>query len=164
MYQLSLAAMSPPHGRMEGFSPTDRIKAYDKRTAEVTARYVKLTGKKPTNEIRRLPNGQWTLNSEEELQRQHEVKFANEKKIAGAAQFIVTLKPSKVESVEYVSGDDDLKPLAAKLKEAHFALEFPLDSTAILTLKAGVRCWATSGCTATLADPAPPTSAFRAAQ
>ena len=161
MYQLSLAAMSPPHGRMEGFSPTDRIKEYDKRTAEVTARYVKLTGKKPTNEIRRLPNGQWTLNSEEQLQRQHEVKFANERKFAGKAQFIVTLKPDKIESVEYASGDNDLKPLAAKLKEAHFALEFPLDSTAILTLKADVRCWARSGCTATLADPAPPMLAFR---
>jgi Tfp pilus assembly protein PilF/transglutaminase-like putative cysteine protease len=164
MYQLSLAAMSPPHGRMEGFSPTDRTKAYDKRTAEVTARYVKLTGKKPMNEIRRLPNGQWTLTSDDELRQQHEVKFPSEKKIAGTAQLIITLKPGKVESVEYVSGDDDVKALAATVKDAHFTLEFPPGSTAILTLKADVRCWASSGCTATLADPAPPTSAFRAAQ
>ncbi len=164
MYELSLAAMSPPHGRMEGFSPTDRTKAYEKRTAEVTARYVKLTGKKPTNEIRRLPNGQWTMTSGEQLRQQHEVKLTSEKKIAGTAQFLIMLRPGKIESVEYLSGDDDLESLGEKLKVAHLSLEFPPESMATLTLKAEVRCWATAGCTATLADPAPPIVPYRATQ
>jgi tetratricopeptide (TPR) repeat protein/transglutaminase-like putative cysteine protease len=157
MYELSLAAMAPPHGKMEGFSPSDRIKAYDKRSGEVKARYVKLTGKKPSNEIRRLPNGQWTLTSEQELRLEHEIKLVSDKKIAGAATFMVTLKPGKTVSVEYMSGDDDLKALEIKLKEAHYPLEFPPGSTAILTLQTDVRCWASNSCTATLADPSPST-------
>ncbi len=152
LYRLSLAAMSTL--KMSGYSPSDRLKTYEKRKAEVTNRYEKLTGTKPTNEVRRLPNGDWTLTDEEQVRKLHEVTIGNEKKISGSADFIVALKPGAVESVEYVSGDDDLKSLEGKLKEAHFALEFPPDSAAILVLKADVRCSAKSPCTARLVDPA----------
>lgn len=91
---------------------------------KITARYEKLTGKKPTTEIRRLPNGESTHTPAEQLRHSREVKVSNESKLSGSAQFTLELKPDKT-SVSYANGDDALKPLARKLEAAHYPLEFP---------------------------------------
>jgi hypothetical protein len=86
-----------------------------------------------------------------------EVKLNNEEKLAGSARFFVTLKPGKLDSVEFDSGDEELKPLAAKLQEARYPMEFPPQSGAILDLKVTVKCEAKAACIATIMNPTPPT-------
>ena len=154
MYQDALTVSSVPVSRF-GISPS-QSKASLSRAQELTARYEKLTGKKPgLYAIRRLPNGEWTQTPAEQLRRTREVKLANSKKLSGSAQFIVTLKPEKVESADYLSGDEGLEPLADKLKAAHYPLEFPPGSGVTLVLRVDVSCHATTPCIATLVPPVP---------
>jgi tetratricopeptide (TPR) repeat protein/transglutaminase-like putative cysteine protease len=126
------------------------------RTAnEIKARYRKLAGKEPPlAEIHRLPNGEWTQTPAERLRHSREIRLSNEGKLTGSAEFIVALKPGKVDSAVYKSGDEALAPLSNKLKAAHFPLEFPTDSRAILSVRVSVKCQATS-CIATLATSVP---------
>ncbi len=149
-YKLALAATS---GTIVGFSPTDRIKAYQKRTDELKSRYQKLTGTKPTNEIRRLPNGQWTLSADEQLQQLRELKFDNARKVSGSSEFVIAFKPGEIDSVNYIGGDEELKVLEEKLKSLHFQVTFPTPSAAILVRKAQVECRPTSSCTVKLMRP-----------
>jgi tetratricopeptide (TPR) repeat protein/transglutaminase-like putative cysteine protease len=149
-YKLALAATSTT---MPGNSPADRVKLYQKRSDELTSRYQKLTGKKPTNEVNRLPNGQWTLTADEQLQQLREAKIENAKKLSGAAEFILVFKPGGTDSVDYKSGDKELEPLAVKIKSLHFQVAFPTDSAAILVRRAHVECRPTSPCTIKLIPP-----------
>jgi len=150
-YEYALAVSSVPP-----VSLTDAQKAYKSRSDEIKARYKKLTGKEvPLTEIRRLPNGQWTQTPAEQLRHSREVKLSNPGKLSGKAQFIVEIKPEKVDSVHFVSGDDALKPLEDKLVAAHFPLEFPPDSGAILVLRLDVSCQPTAQCVAALVNPVP---------
>lgn len=122
---------------------------------KIVARYEKLTGKKPTAETRRLPNGEWTQTPAEQLRHSREVKISNEGKRSGSAQFTLVLKEDKT-TVRYASGDDTLEPLLPKLEAAHYPLELPPDSGAILTVRLDVNCQATSACIAKVVNPAPP--------
>ena len=150
-YQDALAVSSVPP-----VAQTDAQKAYKTHADEIKARYKKLTGKEvPPSEIRRLPNGQWTQTPAEQLRHTREVKVSNEAKLSGKAQFIVEIKPGKVNSAHYLSGDDTLEPLADKLVEAHYPLEFPPDSEAILVLRLDVNCQPTTPCVAKLVNPVP---------
>jgi tetratricopeptide (TPR) repeat protein len=131
-------------------------KAQQKEADEIQGRYEKLTGKKP--ELRtsvRLPNGEWTLTPAEQLRRSREVKLTNEGKLSGKAQFTVVLKPGKVESAERSSGDPVLDSLSDKLEAAHYPVEFPPDSAAILVLRVEVTC-ETAACIGRLENPVPP--------
>jgi tetratricopeptide (TPR) repeat protein/transglutaminase-like putative cysteine protease len=158
-YEYALTVTSVPRSTLG--APTDPRKAYKERVDEIKARYKKLTGKDPSLfAIHRLPNGEWTQTPAEQLRHSREVKLANEKKLSGSAEFLVTFKPGKVESAEYESGDDELEPLADKLKVAHFPLEFPPESGASLVLRVEVRCQPTAPCVATLVNPVPPAPQF----
>jgi hypothetical protein len=106
------------------------------------------------SEIRRLPNGEWTQAPAEQLRHSREVKVSNPGKLSGKAQFIVEIKPGKVDSAHYLSSDDTLEPLEDKLVEAHYPLEFPPDSGAILVLRIEVHRPVTP-CIAALVDPVP---------
>jgi hypothetical protein len=121
----------------------------------MVARYEKLTGKKPTAETRRLPNGEWTETPAEQLRHSREVKISNDGKRSGSAQFTLLLKEDKT-SVRYASGDDALEPLLPKLEAAHYPLELPQDSGAILMVRLDVKCQEKSPCVATLVSPEPP--------
>jgi tetratricopeptide (TPR) repeat protein/transglutaminase-like putative cysteine protease len=152
VYSYALAVSSVPAVTF-GVQP-DAIKAYKERNDEIKARYKKLTGRDPSlYEIRRLPNGEWTQTPAEELRHLREAKLANEHKLSGSAQFIVTFKPGKVESAEYDTGDDELRPLADKLKAVRYPLEFPPDSRASLVVRVQVSCKPTAACVATLVNP-----------
>jgi tetratricopeptide (TPR) repeat protein/transglutaminase-like putative cysteine protease len=148
-YKLALAATSST----QGISPTDRVKMYQERSEELNKRYQKLMGAKPVNDIRRLPNGQWTLTTDEQLQQLREVKFDNAGKLSGSAEFIISFKPAEIDSIDYTHGDEKLKVLEEKLKLLHFQLAFPPNSSAILVRRAQVECRSASSCTAKLVKP-----------
>jgi tetratricopeptide (TPR) repeat protein/transglutaminase-like putative cysteine protease len=147
-YELALAVSSAPKS-MPGFPQTNVIKAARKQEDAISARYQKLTGKKPAIEIRRLPNGQWTETPAEQLRHSREIELRNERKLSGKAQFLVRMKPDKVDSADYASGDETLKPLVDSLKAAHYPLIFPPESAAILVLRVDVSCQAGAPCKAT---------------
>ena len=122
---------------------------------KINQRYEKLMGTKPAAEVRRLPNGEWTQTPAEQLRHSRELKLSNEGKLSGSARFTLTLKPDKV-SAGHLIGEDTLQPLTAKLEKAHYPVEFPLDSGAILVLNVDVSCHPTAPCVATIVNPAPP--------
>lgn len=126
------------------------MKGWRKQQDEITARYQKITGKKPSLEVRRQPNGQWTQTPAEQLRHSREIQLRNEHKLSGNAQFFVTLKPDKVDSADYASGDEELQPLTEKLMAAQYPLEFPPDSGAILVVRVDVDCHPTGPCTGTV--------------
>jgi len=105
-------------------------------------------------ETHRLPNGEWTLTPGEKLRRSREIKLVNEGKISGSAQFMVSINPQEVESVDFESGDENLRPLESKLEKAHYPFEFPPDSDSTLVIRVDVECRSSSVCSAT---PLPPT-------
>ena len=119
-------------------------------------RYEKLTGKQPINEIRRLPNGEWTETPREKLDHMRETKLSNESKLSGSADFILVMNSDKVQSVRLVGGDNALEPLSARLKSARYPLEFPADSDAVLALRMTVNCRGSAACTAKLLRPTQP--------
>lgn len=138
-------------------APNDAMAAAKKEAEDLTARYEKVAGKKPELQITyRQSNGEWSKTPAEKLRGTREIRLANEEKLAGSARFFVTLKPGKLDSVEFDSGDEELKPLAAKLHEAHYPMEFPPQSGAILDLKVSVKCETKAACIATIMNPTPP--------
>jgi len=155
-YQFALSVSSVP---ISTFGvPGDSAKEYRSHSDALKARYKKLTGKDPSlMETRRLPNGEWTQTPAEQLRHAREIKVPNDSKLSGTGQFIVVLRPGQVESAEYESGEEDLKVLAGKLKAAHFPLEFPPASGAILTLRVDVSCKPAAPCIASLVNPVPET-------
>jgi tetratricopeptide (TPR) repeat protein/transglutaminase-like putative cysteine protease len=161
-YQNALSVSSIP-SVMFGIPRVDLAKSYQTQAKEITARYEKLTGKKPgLTEIRRLPNGEWTQTPAEKLRHSREVGLSNEEKLTGSAEYIVVFKPGKVDSAEYLSGSAALDKLSAKLIAAHYPLEFPPDSGAILALRIDVNCHPTAPCIASLLPPvAAPSTQFR---
>jgi tetratricopeptide (TPR) repeat protein/transglutaminase-like putative cysteine protease len=154
-YEFALAVSSMPKFNV-GASVPEVANAQLKQANEITARYEKLMGKKPTTEIRRLPNGEWTQTPAEHLRHSREVILSNPAKLAGSAQFLVTFKPGKVVSAEFDTGDDGLDGLPEKLKAGHYPLEFPTDSAAVLVVRVHVQCHATQPCVAELDNPLPP--------
>jgi len=153
-YEYALSVSAVPFSSIQ--SAPDMQKAYNQRTDEIKARYKKLTGKEVgLAEIHRLPNGEWTQTPAEQLRHTREVKLSNESKLSGTAVFAVSFQPGKTESADYVSGDDELKPLSRELAAAHYPLEFPPDSAAILVVTVAVNCRAGATCTGTLVNPSP---------
>ena len=144
-YESALALSSTP-----SFSSPSGRSLNRKQELEIQKRYKKLTGKDSSlTETHRLPNGEWTLTPGEKLRRSREVKLVNDGKISGIAQFIVSINSKELESVDFESGDENLRPLESKLEKAHYPFEFPPDSNAILVVRVTVECHPGSPCTAT---------------
>ena len=157
-YEYALAVSSATSMYQFSLSPEarDQYTLYKTRESEIKARYKKLTGKEVSlNETWRLPNGEWTQTPAEHLRHTREVKLSNQGKLSGRTQFIVEIKPGKVASAHHVSGDDALEALATELVAAHYPLEFPPDSAAILTLRVDVNCQTSAPCIAALVNPVP---------
>jgi hypothetical protein len=102
------------------------------------------------NESWRLPNGEWTKTAAEQLSQMRTTKFGKLPNLSGTAEFTIVFAPGKVESVEFVSGEQSLKALTEKIKEAHYQLEFPAGSQAKLLRRAELSCFPISGCMAVL--------------
>ncbi len=160
-YQLALAAEGSVPVRVTGvpghYSVVPSSSLVDSShtlDGEITARYQKLTGKKP--ELRttvRLPNGEWTKTPGEQLTQMRTVKFGKLPNLSGSAEFTIVFSPGRVERVEYASGENSLKDLTEKIKAAHYQVEFPEGSQARILRRADVGCFPASGCMAVLAPP-----------
>ncbi len=159
VYDLALAAAGatlyglsgtpPPYPGMPLASPgvSDRQNLVTK----LATRFHKLTEKNPVvNESSRLPNGQWTKTSSEQLSLMRTAKFGKIPDLKGTAEFKIVFAPGKIESVEYVSGDESLKALEEKIKAAHYEVEFPSGSQARLLRRAELSCFPLSGCMAVM--------------
>jgi tetratricopeptide (TPR) repeat protein/transglutaminase-like putative cysteine protease len=120
-------------------------------TEEITSRYQKLTGTKPElNTTRRLPNGEWTKTGSEQLSEMRTAKFGKQPKLSGSAEFTIVFSPGRVESVDYVSGEESLEDLTDQLKAAHFQVEFPAGSQGKILRRVELSCSSISGCMAVL--------------
>ena len=121
---------------------------------EITARYQKLTGKKPEiNETWRLPNGEWTKTSGEQLAQMRTAKFGKQGGLSGSADFQVLFGRRGVENVDYVGGPEALKRLGEKIKTARYTIQFPDGSQAKILRRAALNCSSISGCMAVLLPP-----------
>lgn len=152
MYELALAVSPVPV-----FASTPRLVQrpdLDRSlTDEVVGRYQKLTGKKPAIDVHRLPNGEWSQTPAEQLRRSREVKVVNQANLSGTGIFNLVLTPEKT-AVQFVSGDDDFKPLAAKLEKAHYPLQFPPDREGTtLVVRLDVNCHPSESCVASIVKP-----------
>lgn len=146
-YALAIAAES------RGFL---RPNPQEERADEIKGRYKKLVGKEPElNTTYRLPSGEWTQTPAERLRHSREIKVANDTNLSGSAQFIIKIKPGKVDGAHFVSGDSALEAVEDELAKAHYPVEFPSDSEAFLTVQLTVRCFPSVPCVATLVKPVP---------
>ncbi len=159
-YELALAAQPSPAVRMARSSgtfgmpvPSFDTSAYRAQREEILSRYEKLTGKKPSGEIHRLPNGEWTKMPSEQLSQMRTAKFGKLPNLSGSAEFAIVFAPGKIESVEYVNGEESLKSLTGKLKTVHYQIEFPAGSKAKILRRAQLSCTPAAGCMAVLMSP-----------
>jgi tetratricopeptide (TPR) repeat protein len=151
VYELAIAsALTPSRSGSTGLNIAE---SYKTDHSEIVSRYQKLTGKKFSTEIRKLPNGEWTRTPAEELNQMRETKLGRELNLAGSARFSVVFVPGKVESVRYVGGDESLKSLTGQLSAVHYQMEFPAGSKAKIVRRVMVSCRQASGCIATMVPP-----------
>ena len=159
VYELALAAAGTPLYGLSGTPPpypgmpvaSSAVIGRQDLATKIATRYQKLTGKKPAvNETWRLPNGEWTKSASEQLTQMRTAKFGKQPSLSGSAEFAIVFAAGKVESVEFVSGEESLKALTEKIKAAHFQLEFPAGSQAKLLRRAELSCFPISGCMAVL--------------
>lgn len=161
LYELAMAAQSSPAVRMipTGVSvtvplvPSFDASAHDAWRENVLARYRKLTGKNPSNEIQHLPNGQWTLSPGEELSHMRATKLGKILEKSGSAEFSIVFAPGKVESARFVSGEESLESLTDQMKAAHYLVEFPTGSKAKILRRAELSCTPSAGCIVVLLPP-----------
>ena len=162
VYELALAAHSSPVVRMTQSStmfsmpvaPSFDANAHREQGEKIISRYEKLTGKKPSREIHRLPNGEWTKTPSEQLTQMRTAKFGKMPNASGSAEFAIVFVSGKIESVEYVNGEESLESLKDKLKAAHYEVEFPAGSKARILRRAQLSCTPSAGCMAVLMPPA----------
>lgn len=60
--------------------------------------------------------------------------------VEGSADFFVLLSPDKVEDVQFIHGDQQLRPAGDAIKKVNFAGQFPKDSTARLVRRGILFC------------------------
>jgi tetratricopeptide (TPR) repeat protein len=159
VYELALAALGTPLYGLSGTPPSypgmpvasPAELSRQVLASQIASRYQKLTGKKPAiNETWRLPNGEWSKSASEQLTQMRTAKFGKLPNLSGSAEFTIVFAAGKIESVEYVNGEESLKPLIEKIKAAHYPVEFPAGSQARLLRRAELSCFPLSGCMAVL--------------
>jgi tetratricopeptide (TPR) repeat protein/transglutaminase-like putative cysteine protease len=133
------------------FKPTD---VNQEQRDKITSRYRNLTGKDPASrELQRLPPGQWIKTPTDELSQMRTTHLGKMPKLTGSAEFSVVFVPGRVESVEYLRGENSLTALADNLKASKYQVEFPSDSKGKLYRRAILSCTPSAGCVAVLMPP-----------
>jgi len=84
-------------------------------------------------------------NGGEELGKLRTIPIPKAPKIEGSADFFILLSADKVEDVQFIHGNDQLRPATDLIKKASFAGEFPSGSTARIVRRGILYC---SGLTA----------------
>jgi tetratricopeptide (TPR) repeat protein/transglutaminase-like putative cysteine protease len=156
-YELALASLQVPDLPLVPqimlsvpFNPTfDDNHALEQRD-EILECYKKLTGQFPNLLMtERLPNGEWSKTPGEELTEMR-VSHLSLQKASGSAEFGMVFTPGRVESVEYLRGEESLDLIRDKLRTAHYAVELPADSKAKIYRRAQVGCTPLTGCVVTM--------------
>lgn len=150
-YELAIAAFG-----LNPYPAPGLPSANQKQKSEISARYQKLTGTQPSPyAIRRLPNGQWPKGIGEQLSDIRSVNLGKQGSLTGSAEFKIVFAPGRIESVDFLSGQEEIGRLIDKVKAAHFQLEFPAGSHAKILERAMVSCFSLSGCMAVLMPAGP---------
>jgi tetratricopeptide (TPR) repeat protein len=160
VYELALAAQGSTVFRMTPqtmvnvpYSPTFSTNSQDQGN-KILSRYKKLTGRSPAlQETRRLSNGEWTKTPAEELSQMRATRLGKIPNLVGSAEFSIVFVPGRVESAEYLRGEDSLEALTDKLKAAHYQVEFPDGSKAKIFRRAQLSCTPSAGCMVVLVPP-----------
>jgi len=160
-YELAMAAQgsslyrpAPQNMVNVPFSPSFDPNSSQDQREKILARYKKLTGRSPALlETRRLPNGEWSKTPGDELSQMRAVHLGKMPNFSGSAEFSIVFSPGRVESVEYLRGEESLEDLSAKLKAAHYQVEFPEGSKAKILRRAQLSCTPSAGCMAVLVPP-----------
>jgi tetratricopeptide (TPR) repeat protein len=158
-YALTLAALAAAPTRMTMYPGTlgavsPLPSEHTPLANEITSRYQKLTGMKPSlMETRRLPNGEWSKSVVDQLSEIRTVRLGKQPNLMGSAEFSMVFVAGKVEAVDYESGEESLKALTEKIKEAHYQVEFPAESQARLRRRGVASCSSISGCMIVLMPP-----------
>jgi tetratricopeptide (TPR) repeat protein len=105
------------------------------------ARYVKLTGKAPSSNLERLPNGTFSVSPAEELGRMRSFKIGATGGHNGSAEFTLVFGPA---------GDESFKSQAGRLTQAHYPVEFPVGSKTKFVRRAMLSCHEAEGCNVVL--------------
>lgn len=138
LYELALAAQGPLQ--------FGRAKMILKQTEEIRRHYEHLAGKSKPMEIRRLPNGEWSLTPQEELSRMRKIRVAIPSAPSASAEVSIVFTPASITAVHYVSGDEAIKKVFDKLQTAKYNVAFPSGSNAVIVRRATVMCTRASGC------------------
>jgi len=156
-YELALASLNVPDLPLVPqnmvsvpFTPMfDNNHAREQRD-EILTRYKKLTGQVPNLLMtERLPNGEWSKTPAEELAEMR-VTHVSLQKASGSAEFGIVFTAGRVESVEYLRGEESLESIRDELRSAHYAVELPTDSKAKIYRRAQVGCKPLTGCVVTM--------------
>jgi len=130
----------------------------------IRERYVKLTGKQPgTFEISLPPGPQYKqdritskespspyhMDAREELSRIRTYKISGAPPAKGSATFAVVFSPGKIEEVQFVSGEEGLKPMTSAILASSMRAEFPNSDPTHISRR-GILVCESSGCELTL--------------
>lgn len=121
------------------------VKAYQNEQNQIRARYENIAGKSRPIEIKRLPNGEWTLTPQEELGRMRKIRVTSPNAPSVVADVSIVFSPAKVIAVRY-DDDDAVKQIIGRLENAKYNVAFPTGSAATLVRRATVVCTKGSGC------------------
>jgi tetratricopeptide (TPR) repeat protein len=126
-------------------------------TEEIRRHYEQVSGEKSGDidlpVLRRHDSGPAGSSLEEELSRMRTIQLSPAASTSGSATFSIVFSPGKVDEVKYLSGEESLKPMAAKIAAAKFNVEFP-DAGPVRMYRRGVLvCSKLSGCDVALLLP-----------
>jgi tetratricopeptide (TPR) repeat protein len=160
-YELALAAQGDPPFKIAApflvsvpFSPSFDEKNYQDQRDRILSRYKKLTGRSPNLGLtERMPNGQWTKTPAEQLSDMRAIHLGKLPDFSGSAEFSIVFAPGRIESAEYLRGEESLEPLTVNLKAARYQIEFPEGSKAKIFRRAQLSCTPSAGCMAVLVPP-----------
>lgn len=144
-YQLAYLAMNPNTPYPAGQTMLDKIKQH----------YQELMGANAeigANTAHRAANGSFSPMPVEELSRIREVKITTAAHPSAHGTFDVVLSPGKVEEVTQIDGDESLRALSDKIKQAKYNVEFPDAGPARITRRGILSC-ESLGCDLVLLQP-----------
>jgi tetratricopeptide (TPR) repeat protein len=144
-YQLAYFAMSRNTPFAAGKAILDKIKQH----------YQELMGANAeigANAAHRQKDGSFSPMPVEELSRMREVKISREAHPSAHGTFEVVLSPGKGEEVTQIDGDESLKALSEKIKEAKYNVEFP-DVGPVRIVRRGILSCGSLGCDLVLLQP-----------
>ena len=137
-YQLAYFAMNRNTPFTEGKAILGKIKQHDQELMGANANI-------GANDTHRSADGSYSPMAVEELSRMREVKITSAPHPSAHGTFEIILSAGKVEDVTQIDGDESLKSLIEKMKEAKYSVEFP-DTSRVKIVRRGIVSCGSRGC------------------